>query len=155
MKRSPLRRRSPLRSHRQPPFIALPRRKAREGARLYAELRRAVHAREGGRCASCGTATPLAEGECHHRKLRSQGGPDTAWNCVWLCQSCHRAAHMAPVLAARDGWIVPSWADEHSWPCKRGGEWLQPSPDGWLPSRPPAVQAEYAHRGVVSQEVTR
>jgi 5-methylcytosine-specific restriction endonuclease McrA len=150
MKRTPVRRKGIAR-----PVVRLPRRTSREEAKLYRELRRLVHAREDGRCAACREVTPLAEGECHHRKLRSRGGPNTAFNCVWLCGSCHRAAHMDLAgQATRDGWLVPSWADERSWPVwqERRRGWFQPTPDGWVEAVP--CTAQVTHR-VVSQEVTR
>lgn len=149
MKRTPLRRKGIAR-----PVVRLPRRTSREERRLYAELRKAVHAREDGQCASCREVTPLAEGECHHRKLRSRGGPNTAFCCVWLCQSCHRAAHLdLGGQATRAGWLVPSWADEHDWPVFLRHGWWQPTPDGWVKAEP--SQAQLSHRArVVSQEVT-
>lgn len=150
----PMRRTSLRRKGIARPVVRLPRPSSREERRLYAELRKAVHVREDGRCASCREVTPLAEGECHHRKLRSRGGPNTAWCCVWLCQSCHRAAHLDyGGQATRAGWLVPSWADERSWPVwqERRKGWFQPTPDGWVEAVP--SDAQYSPR-VVSQEVT-
>ena len=30
----------------------------------------------------------------HHIKPKCQGGPNTAENCILLCEECHRAYHM-------------------------------------------------------------
>jgi hypothetical protein len=95
-------------------------------------LRTAVHTREGGLCVSCGTFTDLPEGECHHRQLRSRGGRDDAWNCIWLCPPCHGVVHANPTLSTRAGLLCPSWEDPAGWPVYHNGSWFIPSPTGWL-----------------------
>lgn len=48
-----------------------------------------VRLRAENRCEACrGTAGPF---EHHHVIKRSQGGPDTVWNVVYLCRACHAA----------------------------------------------------------------
>lgn len=42
---------------------------------------------------------------CHHIILRSQGGPDEAWNLMHLCHVAHRWAHDHPTDAAELGII--------------------------------------------------
>jgi hypothetical protein len=81
------------------------------------QYRAVVMERDLHRCQWCGIV--LSRGEwnsCHHRKLRSQGGPDTPENRVMLCGSgttgCHFRAHVkerpkAVVL----GYIVPRGDD--------------------------------------------
>ena len=48
----------------------------------------------------------------HHRKLRSQGGPDTVENGLHVCTPCHHAIHTDPDVEPYDrGLLVHSWAD--------------------------------------------
>jgi hypothetical protein len=125
VKRTPLVRRTPLRARRK-------------GA-AYNRLRALVHAREGGSCARCGTHTPITVGHCHHRLLRAHGGLDDAWNCVWLCGTCHGFIHASPALSYLAGWLVPMGADPAAWPANDWlafGAWRQPGPNGWEPVRP-------------------
>jgi hypothetical protein len=58
--------------------------------------------------------------------------------------------------ATREGWLVPSWADEHAWPVWRGGArgWQQPTPQGWVTAEP-TVDQRWHRLPVTSQEVTR
>jgi hypothetical protein len=100
--------------------------------RTYAALREDVFGREVGACVACLTYTALSEGECHHRKLRSRGGLDDAWNCIWLCGRCHRWAHDNPTEATSLGYLCPSWEDPAGWPVARVDGWAIPSPDGWV-----------------------
>jgi len=106
----------------------------RKRARVIAwtALRTAVHAREYGLCVVCGTFTDLPEGECHHRQLRSRGGRDDAWNCIWLCSLCHGEIHANPARSTSLGLLCPSWEDPSGWPVDRAGSWYIPSPAGWL-----------------------
>lgn len=39
---------------------------------------------------ACQRCLPLAIGEAHHIKRRSQGGRDEITNLLWLCGRCHR-----------------------------------------------------------------
>lgn len=77
----------------------------------YTELRRVVFDRASGRCERCGT--PVVDGhECHHRKLRSQGGRDEVANLACLCPGCHHdEVHARPGQARTDGWIVRRGSD--------------------------------------------
>lgn len=136
MKRGgPLRRTTALPRYRSHIRSVSSKRAAKAGE--YAHLRALVHAREGGCCARCRTLTPITVGEAHHRRLRSQGGRDDPWTCVWLCASCHRWAHGNVAAAREAGWIVPGWADPASWPCLLAdGHYYQPSDTGWTPAEP-------------------
>lgn len=116
-RRKPLNRGKPLET-RTPLRRTAPKRgpvKARSRARseVYADLRLVVWERAGGRCERCGTG--ITDGfECHHRKLRSQGGRDDVTNLVALCpgpQGCHSWAHQNPAEAKAAGWIVRSGSD--------------------------------------------
>jgi hypothetical protein len=69
--------------------------------------RGAVNRRSGGRC-------EFREGEMrcharatrmHHRRMRSQGGPDTASNLVHLCEAHHNYIHAFPAWAADNGYL--------------------------------------------------
>jgi len=100
-------------------------------AKAYTFLRVAVHQREGGLCVACGVHESLEEGNCHHRQLRSRGGRDDAWNCIWLCSGCHGDIHANPAKSTETGYLCPSWEDPAKWPLKCANGWFQPSPDGW------------------------
>lgn len=100
MKRTPLRRKSPLRSK--------PRRAAREArppaenpsdpqparrrrGRVPADVRAAVVTRDEGCCRNCGSIGT----EVHHIKFRSGGGKHVVENLVLLCYTCHHG-HEGP-----------------------------------------------------------
>ncbi len=68
-----------------------PRRVYHRRRRRYARLWAQVAARQGRRCAWCGTAEGALE--LHHRRPRWAGGQDNADNLVLLCPPCHRRAH--------------------------------------------------------------
>ncbi len=54
-------------------------------------------------CARCGSHDWL---QVHHRRLRSQGGPDTFSNLITLCAKCHEWCHRNPAAARADGWML-------------------------------------------------
>lgn len=75
-----------------------------------------VLVRAAGSCERCGLGLTALGHSLHHRKLRSQGGPDTAENLAALCGSgttgCHMLVHSYPEQIGRPGgWIVPHWQD--------------------------------------------
>jgi hypothetical protein len=77
-------------------------------------IRRGVEERCQGRCEGCGK-TLLPGWECHHRKLKSQGGKDELSNLValniWDC-ACHPRAHSKrKEFGEPNGLIVPSTQD--------------------------------------------
>ena len=102
----PLQRRKPVPKQRQKP-PGVPKERTRKAAQAYTALRRLVCERADHRCERCGTSL-LSGFECHHRRLRSQGGRDDAQTCVALCGACHRWAHAHPADATLTGWIVRS-----------------------------------------------
>lgn len=60
-----------------------------------------------GRCEA--EASPQCRGvveHFHHRRLRSQGGPNTLDNCLACCSACHAFIHRFPRTAAEHGWIL-------------------------------------------------
>ena len=93
MKRSPLRRNTPLRQRSE-------KRAKRDEA--YADSRFVVMGRAKGRCEAV-----VADGcrrygtDAHHVQRRSQGGTDDPSNLLWLCRDCHAWVHAHPA-AARD-----------------------------------------------------
>jgi hypothetical protein len=56
---------------------------------LYDELVQWVFKRDEWKCRRC----RFRRVEAHHIVFRSEGGPDTSWNLVSLCPSCHAAVH--------------------------------------------------------------
>lgn len=78
----------------------------RAKADRYTSLRVLVHDRGNGRCERCGCCLGV-DWQCHHRRLRSQGGRDAVENLVAICPPCHQWAHTNPERARADGWIVP------------------------------------------------
>lgn len=62
-----------------------------------------IRARDWDRCANCGSSRDL---HVHHRRLRSQGGPNTYANQITLCTDCHTWAHANPERAHRSGLIL-------------------------------------------------
>ena len=103
----------------------------------YLLLRLEVFAREGSLCSRCDKWTIMQpgfsnSGHCHHRKLRSRGGKDDGFNCVWVCLDCHDHIHHNPDEATRTGFMVPSWEDPAGWPVKRTTGRACPTPTGWV-----------------------
>lgn len=100
-----------------------------KSAQLWAALRACVFERAQGRCERCGYALP-AEWECHHRKLRSQGGRDVLSNLIALHMRCHNAGetgsvHHSPGVAYQLGYLVKSWQQPHEVPVLlHGKRWV-------------------------------
>jgi 5-methylcytosine-specific restriction endonuclease McrA len=69
---------------KQPPLRLAPE--------LYRQLCRQVMERDSWRCQSCGSKQNL---QVHHKRLRSQQGPDTDLNLITLCATCHERLHRA------------------------------------------------------------
>lgn len=61
------------------------------------------------RCEVRGEWCNGAATEVHHRKRRSQGGPDRDENFVAVCRDCHHLIHERPAWAYENGWLVRSW----------------------------------------------
>lgn len=118
MKRSSLRRKTPLRPASPRPKPALPG--ADPAWDEWEALREAVHTRAGARC-EVGVTRQCVERDrvfirtgghqAHHRKLRSQGGLDAVENLLAVCGYCHEWVHAHPSVAQLNGWIVPRHAD--------------------------------------------
>lgn len=58
---------------------------------------------------TCEVCQVVPASQVHHRKRRSQGGPDTDENFVAVCVECHDDIHRNPAWAYENGWLVRSW----------------------------------------------
>lgn len=74
-----------------------------------------VRARDGNRCAKCGSPRDL---HVHHRVLRGQGGRDDPENVITLCASCHRWCHHNPYAARELGLLLRHTEDPATVPVK-------------------------------------
>lgn len=81
-----------------------------KGSTIDPKLRELVRLRANGCCELCGERLP-AHWECHHRKLRSRGGQDSAANLLALDFGCHRRVHGHPKWSESQGFMVASTED--------------------------------------------
>lgn len=100
MKRSPMRRkarlerRTALRQHTG----------AHRVRRDYEAARDVVKGRSGGRCEAGTFLVCVGRGaHAHHVLRRSQGGPDTPENLLWVCPPCHGHLHANVEWAKEQG----------------------------------------------------
>ncbi len=105
MKRTPLRRQGIIRG--KPIRV----RGVKDDAAKWTRIRLAVHGRDQAACLACGVHVKQDNFECHHRKLRSQGGPDEPTNLITLCHGCHDHAHRNRAWANGRGLILRPWQD--------------------------------------------
>jgi hypothetical protein len=117
MKRGePLRRSSPEQLQawrRRSKQLTSGRTKAKTPRRWRDRIQTEVLARSGGWCEANTAACPVGRhiGEqFHHRRLRSQGGKDTAENLVFICAAAHDWVHKNPAEAHERGLIL--WAGD-------------------------------------------
>jgi 5-methylcytosine-specific restriction endonuclease McrA len=66
--------------------------------------------RAGGMCEMAGCGRPATE--CHHRRLRSQGGGNGAENLMCLCEDHHRDVHENPAKAYAEGTMLHGYDDD-------------------------------------------
>lgn len=102
MKRTPIRRKTPLRRSRWM--------RRRPSGTIPLQTREALVGQSGNRCDKCRRPGWDVRLEAHHKRLRSQGGTDEIGNLALLCSTCHRDVHANPAEAARSGWIVRAGA---------------------------------------------
>ena len=106
MRRTPLRRKTPMRKRRNRP---------RRGQVISPETIREVREQANHRCEYCGRWCEHLE--VHHIAERGMGGGrrrDERWNLVALCPNCHRGYHEGRIprrefiarVAYRDGWLL-------------------------------------------------
>lgn len=115
--------------------------KKRAGRRGWEQLRAAVLERSNGCCDLCAFAIGPDEYECHHRRLRSQGGLDEMANLVALHDLCHDRLHGDRAMARETGFIVHRPDDPAHTPVLRHGKtWALPA-DTWTPVDPEEMAA--------------
>jgi ATP-dependent DNA helicase RecQ len=69
-------------------------RRSAEQERIWQEVRRVVLERDEWTCTQCGEQPAQGELDVHHLIPRAAGGPDSASNCVTLCDGCHAGRHL-------------------------------------------------------------
>lgn len=120
MRRSPLKRSTPLRTNSRRRHS--PRRSERFDARAVYE---AVTRRSRGICELCRDAPAT---EMHHRRMRSAGGLDLSDNILHLCYWCHHEAiHANPDWAYRHGLLLRRSSADH--PAPIIGCWMDCTTD--------------------------
>ncbi len=62
--------------------------------KTWQDVRRVVLERDKWTCTECGERPPRGELDVHHLIPRAAGGPDSASNCVTLCDGCHAGRHL-------------------------------------------------------------
>jgi 5-methylcytosine-specific restriction endonuclease McrA len=108
MKRSPIARKTPLRSSGTDWMRVQKRRHTKDWKRLRVQ----VFTRDGGACTCCGLGLG-DDWECHHRRYRSRGGKNELANLIALCPACHRSAHRdETALATGYGWVVSQFGPD-------------------------------------------
>jgi 5-methylcytosine-specific restriction endonuclease McrA len=121
----------------------LPQRSAKKRStrRNWEQLRVAVLERSSGCCDLCAMAVRPEDYECHHRRLRSQGGLDEMPNLVALHDLCHSRLHDDRVMARDAGFIVHRPDDPAETPVLRHGRtWALPG-ETWTPVDPEELAA--------------
>lgn len=105
MIRSPLKRKTVLRSHY--PLKRTPlRQKSPGGTPEYRRARSQAFRAAGGRCQVGAEGCTAVATQAHHRRYRSQGGEDTPENLLPVCAACHQWIHDHPKASARHGFTV-------------------------------------------------
>lgn len=103
MKRSPIKRKTPLRN-------GLPKTgRSKLGKPIPLAVRRAVKERSGGCCEAC--LLPMSVSHLHHRLLRSRGGEHTTFNLIAVHPLCHAWIHEYPAVATAMGLMVAGGDD--------------------------------------------
>lgn len=69
----------------------------------YKVLCKVILQRDAWKCRCCGSRNAL---HVHHIIFRSQQGPDTTWNLITLCSSCHDGVHVDVKLVLQSDGVV-------------------------------------------------
>lgn len=97
MKRSPIRRKTPLRG-------TSTLRRLNGASPQWRKVRRWVADRSGGWCEARIDGICTSRGEhAHHILMRSQGGRDDLGNLLWVCGACHGHIHANPAASYERG----------------------------------------------------
>lgn len=118
MKRTPLRRKRPLRAKPGPPKprARLAPASAKQAARLEAYRAMVAEARQAGRDA-CAKCPAKKQTDFHHPWGR---GKDNLFRGIFLCRPCHDAIHASPNEALSLGWLQPAYRGQdqasRDWP---------------------------------------
>lgn len=128
MKRSELRRTTPMRRSGPPNRKPMRRRKASRGSTapefgqaFWQVQREALYARAGGRCELGGCSLDEHGMEAHHRRRRSQGHDHGLHNLAALCPTHHRWVHAHPAAARAKGFLVRRTQDPAAMPVQLHG----------------------------------
>jgi hypothetical protein len=87
------------------------------GGTMPAAVRRAVLARDRGRCRICGRRRYV---DVHHLEPQSEGGAHSRRSCCCLCTTCHAALHEGKLRITGDAEGALRWFDESG--CELGAE---------------------------------
>lgn len=105
--------------------------------KTWTETRQLVWQRDAAHCVACGQRLDVDTWECHHRRLRAQGGGNALSNLLALCPGCHVEAHSRRLEWSEPrGYVLRSGSDPWSTPVLRhdpwSGDWqlAQPTDDG-------------------------
>ena len=78
----------------------------------FRKMRLVIRQRSRHQCEARTEACVGAGEHIHHRKLRSQGGTNSANNLIDVCTPCHNWIHAHPALSYERGWLIHGYADE-------------------------------------------
>lgn len=105
MKRTPLKRKTPLRASFVPEALVV---RAARATAFPPEVQTLVQLRSGWRCERCDR---LGVAHFHHRRPKGMGGTNLTWvqaaaNAAHLCGPCHEWVHAHPAEAYATGWLI-------------------------------------------------
>jgi 5-methylcytosine-specific restriction endonuclease McrA len=122
VKRTPLKRKTPLKPGRpKPSRVKAPKLVRHHGGPggFPEPVRLAVRLRSGGKCEVKSRVCTGDAAHFHHRKLRRHKD-HSAVNCLHACRACHDHIHANPSKAYLMGWLVHEWLDPAEVMVKRG-----------------------------------
>lgn len=99
--------------------------------RMPDDVRADTFTRACGMCDVCGRHLDPENWAFHHRKLRSQGGPDTVENGLALHHWCHERVHLNRAWARVRGYIVHREEEPDSVPVLLHGRMLRYPATTW------------------------
>lgn len=100
-------------------------------------VRKSVYTRSAGWCDLCCLRLNEDAWECHHRRLRSQGGQDEITNLIALHPGCHQHVHRtATEWAYAHGFLCPVYRLPTEWPVFRHRAYWQDPGAEWRAAKP-------------------